>query len=103
MSYAVIALQGKQYKVKEGQILTVDQVSYKVGESFEVKDVLLMGEGSKTKVGQPLVAGAKVEVKVVETGKDKKLRVFKYKSKSKYRKTIGHRQRISNLEIVKIT
>jgi large subunit ribosomal protein L21 len=102
MKYAVIALQGKQYKVEEGQVLSVDLVSTEPGKELEVTDVLLKSGGKKIEVGQPLVKGAKVMVKVVESGKDKKLTVFKYKAKSKYRKTIGHRQRISNLEVVKI-
>jgi large subunit ribosomal protein L21 len=102
MKYAIIQLQGKQYKVEEGQVFTVDQVATEPGKTFEVSDVLLTSDGQKVAVGTPLVKNAKVTLKVVETGKDAKLVVFKYKSKSKYRKTIGHRQRISNLEVVKI-
>jgi large subunit ribosomal protein L21 len=102
MTYAVIALQGKQYKVEQGQVLTVDLLERKVGEKMEVSDVLLVSDGKKVKVGTPLVEGAKVTLKVLESGKDEKLRVFKYKAKSKYRKTIGHRQSISNVEVTEI-
>jgi large subunit ribosomal protein L21 len=102
MKYAVIQLQGKQYRVAEGQTLTVDRVATEPGQTFDTSDVLLLSDGKKVSVGTPLVKGSKVTLKVLETGKDEKVVVFKYKSKSKYRKTIGHRQRISNLEVVKI-
>jgi large subunit ribosomal protein L21 len=102
MTYAVIAFQGKQYKVEQGQTLTVDLVGAASGDKVEVTDVLLVSEGKNVKVGTPLVDKAQVTLKVVESGRDKKLRVFKYKSKSKYRKTIGHRQSISNVEVVAI-
>jgi large subunit ribosomal protein L21 len=102
MTYAIIQLQGKQFKVSEGQKLTVDLLPQEVGAKMEVTDVLLASDGKNVQVGQPLVEGAKVTLEVLESGKDAKLRVFKYKSKSKYRKTIGHRQRITNLEVAKI-
>lgn len=102
MKYAVIALQGKQYKVSEGDKLTVDLLDREVGKTFDVSDVLLLNDEGKITVGTPLVEKAKVTLKVLENGKDAKLLVGKYKSKSKYRKVIGHRQRITNLEVVKI-
>ncbi|MDO5561156.1 MAG: 50S ribosomal protein L21 [bacterium] len=102
MKYAVIALQGKQYKVSEGDKLTVDLLDQEVGKTFDVSDVLLLNDEGKITVGTPLVEKAKVTLKVLESGKDEKLLVGKYKSKSKYRKVIGHRQRITNLEVVKI-
>lgn len=102
MKYAIIQLQGKQYKVTEGQILTVDLLKREEGENFEITDVLLVNDEGEVKIGQPVVAKAKVMMKVLENGKDKKLRVVKYKSKSKYRKVMGHRQRISNVEVVSI-
>ena len=102
MKYAIIALQGKQYQVSEGQQLTVDLLPQKEGEELEVTDVLLLHDGQQVQVGTPLVAGASVKLKVVESGKDEKIRVCRDKSKSKYRKSIGHRQRITNLEVVSI-
>ncbi len=102
MKYAIIQLQGKQYKVTEGQILTVDLLKQQEGDQVEITDVLLVNNEGKVEVGQPVVAKAKVTIKVLENGKDEKIRVLKYKSKSKYRKTIGHRQRISNVEVISI-
>lgn len=102
MKYAVIQLQGKQYQVEAGQKLTVDLLEGKAGDEVEITDVLLVNDAGKVQVGTPLVKDAKVTLKILESGKDEKLRVFKYKSKSKYRKTIGHRQRITNLEVVSI-
>lgn len=102
MKYAVIQLQGKQYRVEPGQTLTVDLLPGKPGDVLTITDVLLLKDGEKVTVGTPLVAGAKVNLKIIASGKDKKLRVFKYKAKSKYRKTIGHRQAITNLEVSSI-
>ena len=102
MKYAIITLQGKQYQVSTGDKLTVDLLDKKVDEKFDVTDVLLVNDDGKVSVGTPLVAKAKVTLKVLEHGKDAKLVVSKYKSKSKYRKTIGHRQNITNLEVVSI-
>lgn len=102
MKYAIIQLQGKQYKVTEGQILTVDLLKQQEGDQVEITDVLLVNNEGKVEVGQPVVAKAKVTIKVLENGKDEKIKVLKYKSKSKYRKTIGHRQRISNVEVISI-
>lgn len=101
MKYAVIALQGKQYRISEGDKLTVDLLDQPAEEKFVVTDVLLLNNEGKIEVGTPFVK-AQVTLKVLEHGKDAKLRVFKYKSKSKYRKTIGHRQNITNLEVVSI-
>ena len=102
MKYAIIQLQGKQYKVTEGQILTVDLLKQQEGDQVEITDVLLVNNEGKVEVGQPVVTKAKVTIKVLENGKDEKIKVIKYKSKSKYRKTIGHRQRISNVEVISI-
>lgn len=102
MKYAIIQIQGKQYQVSEGQELTLDRLPHQQDESFEVTDVLLRRDDERIDVGQPLVKGAKVTLQVVEHGKDQKIKVFKYKSKSKYRKTIGHRQRVTNVRVMKI-
>lgn len=102
MKYAVIQLQGKQYLVRPGQLLTVDLLPGKPGDKIEITDVLLKRDADNVSVGTPLVKSAKVVLKVVQSGKDTKLKVFKYKSKSRYRKTIGHRQSITNLEVVSI-
>lgn len=99
MKYAVIQIQGKQYRVREGELLTLDRLEGEVGDKLTISDVLLTGGEGETKVGTPTVAGASVQLTIKEHGLDEKLRVFKYKSKSKYRKTHGHRQRVTNVEV----
>jgi large subunit ribosomal protein L21 len=103
MKYAVIKLQGKQYKLTEGEQLTVDLLDVEDGKTFDVDEVLLVVEDGKENIGTPLVKGAKVTLKALESGKGEKIRVFKYKSKSKYRKTIGHRQKQTTVQVEKIT
>jgi len=103
MSYAIIQLVGKQFKVEEGKTFITDRITDKeVGDTFKVTDVLLTADEKSSKVGAPLVKGAEVTLKIIENGRAKKIRVLKYKSKSKYRKVIGHKQHQSTLEVVKI-
>lgn len=103
MKYAVIKLQGKQYKLTEGEQLTVDLLDIEPGKTFDVTEVLLVAGEAKEKIGQPLVKDAKVTLKVIESGKGDKLRVFKYKSKSRYRKTLGHRQQQTTVQVERIS
>lgn len=99
---AIIQLQGKQFNVSEGDIIVVDRLEDESKKKIDVTDVLLITDDKKTDVGTPIVKGAKVTLDVIEHGKGDKIRVFKYKSKSKYRKTIGHRQYQTTLKVVKI-
>ncbi|MFZ5437787.1 MAG: 50S ribosomal protein L21 [Patescibacteria group bacterium] len=101
--YAVIQLLGKQHQVTEGETIVVDSVPQEEGQKFDVTDVLLVVDGDKISVGQPTVEKAKVTLSVVAQGKGDKIRVAKYKSKSRYRKTMGHRQLQSTLKVEKIT
>lgn len=103
MSYAIIQIQGKQFKVTEGQVFTTDRITdSEVGSKITVSDVLLVADEKTTKVGTPTVKDASVTLEVVEHKKGKKINVLKYKSKSKYRKQYGHRQHQSALKVVKI-
>jgi len=103
MSYAIIQIVGKQFKVEEGETIVTDRILKKeVGDTFKITDVLLVADGKSSKVGTPLVKDAEVTLKILENGKGEKIRVAKYKSKSKYRKVIGHRQYQSTLEVIKI-
>lgn len=103
MSYAVIQIVGKQFKVSEGDTITTDRIADKeVGDTIKVSDVLLVADEKTSSVGTPTVAGAEVTLEVVEHAKGEKIRVFKYKSKSKYRKTQGHRQLQTYLKVIKI-
>ena len=102
MKYAVIQLQGKQHRVAVGDLLTVDKMPQEVGAEVKVTDVLLTADGEKVTVGQPLIKGASVSLKVVEQGKGEKIEVYKFKAKSRYRRHNGHRQELTNLEVTKI-
>src|SRR3990172_7644557 len=95
--YAVIRLNGHQYKVSEKEEFLVDKV---VGEPDP--EILLVADGEKVKVGKPKVVGAKVTLKKVEDIKGEKIDVLKYKAKSRYRKKIGFRPLYSRLLVVKI-
>jgi large subunit ribosomal protein L21 len=99
MKYAILALQGKQYKVSEGQQLIVDKLAEEVGSSLALDQVILLVDGDKRVIGQPYVPGAQVTAEVVEQTRDKKIRVATYKAKSRYRRVIGHRQYVSKLLI----
>ncbi len=101
MKYAVIKLQGHQYKVSEGDEILVDRL--KDPKKIEM-DVLLVVEEDKVSVGKPTVKGAKVSLKVVkEEEKGEKIRVVKYKAKSRYRKSTGFRPKFTRLQVVKIS
>lgn len=101
MKIAVISTGGKQYKVAEGDVLNVEKISdtLKVGDKVVFDQVLLVDDGSTTKIGTPTVAGAKVEAVLKEAGRAKKVIVIKYKQKSRYFKKNGHRQPFSKVEI----
>lgn len=100
--YAIIETGGKQYRVSEGDVLTIEKLTAGEGETVEFDRVLTVVDGGDVKVGKPLLAGAKVTGKVVEHGKGKKILIFKYKAKSNYRKRQGHRQPFTKVVIEKI-
>ncbi len=99
--FAVIKTGGKQYTVREGQMLTVEKLPQEEGK-VTFTDVLLVG-GKETKVGTPLIAGATVEATIVAQGKGDKVMVRKYKAKVRYRRKVGHRQPFTKVQIGKIT
>ncbi len=100
---AVIQTGGKQYLVREGQELKIEKLDLDVGASISF-DVLLMSdeEGTTTQVGSPTLSGAKVSATVLEQDRTKKVSVIKYKSKSRYRRNVGHRQPYTRIKIDKI-
>ncbi len=97
---AVIKTGGKQYKVKEGDSIKVEKLDLEKGKKVKL-DTLLIADSSNIDLGQPSL-GDKVEAEVLETAKGKKVTVVKYKSKTRYKRTIGHRQMFTALKIVKI-
>lgn len=103
MKYAVIAISGTQFKVEQDQKLSVDNLNLKEGETSTTDQVLLTVDEDKIKIGTPTVKDSKVDFKVLKNYKGKKLTVFKYKSKSRYRKTTGFRPHLTDIQITKIT
>lgn len=101
--YAVIATGGKQYLVKEGQTLNVEKLEKEAGSTFDL-DVLMVADadGKDVKLGTPNLSGAKVTAKVLSQGRAKKIRVVKYKPKSRYTRVNGHRQPFTKIQIEKI-
>ena len=95
---AIFETGGKQYYVSEGDVLYVEKINAEAGKEIEFTEVLMAGE----KTGTPYVDGAKVVCTVEKHGKNKKIVVFKYKPKKKYRKTQGHRQPYTKLVVKKI-
>ena len=100
--FAVIKTGGKQYRVQEGDVIYVEKMNAEVDSTVNF-DVLLCGEGDQVSVGTPVVEGAKVEGKVLAQGKGEKIVIFKFKSKKGYRRTNGHRQPFTKVEITKIS
>lgn len=100
MKYAVVDIAGKQYKIEEGQELIVDRLEAEGKTVFD--KVLLVVDGDKAEIGSPEVSGAKVEAEVLENLKGEKIRVLKYKAKSRYRKVRGFRASQTKIKITKI-
>jgi large subunit ribosomal protein L21 len=103
-NWAVLKINGKQYLVEEGQTLTVDNLAgAKDQKSVNFKDVLLIKSGNGLNIGKPFVDKAQVAAQVVGDLKGKKVRVVKFKSKSRYLRTTGHRQKHTKIKIDKIS
>ena len=100
--YAIIETGGKQYKVSPGQTIDVERLDIAEGNTVELDRVLLIADDDKVTVGTPIVDGAKVIATSQGEGKGKKIIVFKYKPKVRYRKKTGHRQLYTRLTIDKI-
>jgi large subunit ribosomal protein L21 len=98
--YAIVRAGGKQYRVQQGDTIYVERLEAPVGETVRLGEVLLVagGEG-EARVGSPLISQAAVVGTVVSEGRDKKVRVFKYKKRKHYRRTRGHRQAYTALRI----
>jgi large subunit ribosomal protein L21 len=97
--YAVIKTGGKQYKVAAGEKIKIEQIAADVGQEVVIDQVLAVGSGADLKVGSPLVAGASVKATVVAQGKHDKVRIFKLRRRKHYKKSQGHRQTYTELQI----
>ncbi len=100
--YAIIESCGKQYKVAEGDVVFFEKLDVEEGKKVTFDKVVLVSDDKKVEVGVPYVKGVKVEGKVVANGKAKKIIVYKYKAKKNYRRTQGHRQPYTKVEITSI-
>ena len=99
---AVIKTGGKQYIVSPGDKIRIEKIEGKEGKEITFKEVLLLEKGKKLEIGTPLVKEAKVIGKVLKQAKAKKIIVFKYQRKTRYKLKKGHRQPFSEIEIIKI-
>lgn len=100
--YAVIETGGKQYKVENGSVLFVEKLDAEEGQAVTFDKVLLLNKDGETVVGTPVVENAKVVGTVVKHGRGKKITVFKYKPKKKYKRKQGHRQAFTRVLVDKI-
>jgi len=102
--YAIIRTGGRQYRAEPGQNVDVERLPYPEGETVELTDVLLVApDGGSPLIGQPTVKGAVVSATVVQQGRERKVFVWKYKAKERYRRRRGHRQYFTRLRIDSIT
>jgi large subunit ribosomal protein L21 len=101
--YAIIRTGGKQYRVQAGDVVRVEHLEAEVGSTVTLDEVLFIGDEAGITVGAPRVASAVVQATVVEDGRDKKIRVFKYKKRKHYRRTKGHRQSFTAVRIDKVS
>ena len=100
--YAIIEACGRQYKVQEGETVYFEKLGAEEGKKVSFDKVVLVSNDGKVQVGNPYVANVKVEGKIVANGRGKKVLVFKYKPKKNERKTRGHRQDYTKVEITSI-
>lgn len=103
-AFAVIKTGGKQYVVREGDVITIEKLDgvNEAGDKVVFDEVLMTDTGSASKIGTPFIAGAKVQGELIEAGRTAKTLVVRFKSKSNYRKVKGHRQPFAKVKITKI-
>jgi large subunit ribosomal protein L21 len=100
--YAVIQTGGKQYRVSAGEKLKIERIAGDAGQEIVLDQVLLVADGGALKLGAPLVAGARVKARVLKHGRGDKVRIFKLNRRKHYRRTQGHRQNYTEIEILGI-
>ena len=100
--YAIVATGGKQLKVSPGQTVDVEKIEGEEGATIELDNVLFVADGENFTVGTPTVDGARIKATIVDQAKTRKVLVFKYKNKIRYRRKIGHRQNYTRLAIDEI-
>lgn len=103
MSYAVIISGGKQHRVTEGEVLSLEKIEQGIGEKITFDQVLMVRDGDKVKVGVPTVKGASVEAEVISQFRGDKIRIIKFKRRKHHMKRQGHRQYLTKVRITKIS
>ena len=102
MSFAIFETGGKQYKASASKIIEIEKLDVEVGKTIQFKNVLLLNDSKTTEIGSPIVAGAIVEAKLLDNVKDRTVLIFHKRRRKHSRKTNGHRQRHSKIQIIKI-
>ena len=97
--YAIISSGGKQYKVEQGEVLKIEKISGNVGDTISFDNVLMFSDGENIRVGTPVLNDVSVQAHIVEQGQAKKIIVFKYKRRKRYRRKQGHRQQYTAVKI----
>ena len=97
--YAVIKTGGKQYRVSAGDKLKIEKLDAEIGSEITFDQVLMVGEGADIKVGAPVLAGATVKATVLNQGRGEKVHIFKMRRRKHYRKSQGHRQSFTEVQI----
>ena len=100
--YAIVECGGRQYRAEEGSTFPVEKLPHEVGDQIELENVLMLVNGDDVKIGQPTVSGVSVKATVVDQFRGKKIVVWKYKPKKRYRRRQGHRQQYTRLRIDEI-
>ena len=100
--YAVVKTGGKQYRVSAGEKLRIEQIGAEIGQEIVLDQVLLVADGEAVKLGAPLVSGATVKAKVLGHGRGEKVHIFKMRRRKHYRRSQGHRQNYTEIEILGI-
>ena len=100
--YAVVKTGGKQYRVSAGEKLRIEQIGAEIGQEIVLDQVLLVADGEALKMGAPLVSGATVKARVLSHGRGDKVHIFKMRRRKHYRKSQGHRQNYTEIEILGI-
>ena len=97
--YAIVNTGGKQYKIQQGDVLRVENIPGEVGSPVSFDKVLMFSDGENVNIGRPVLDNVAVKGHIVDQGKGKKIIVFKYKRRKRYRRKLGHRQQYTEIKI----
>ncbi|MES0446621.1 MAG: 50S ribosomal protein L21 [Desulfobacterales bacterium] len=97
--YAIVNTGGKQYKIQQGDVLRVEKIPGEVGSPVSFDKVLMFSDGENVNIGRPVLDNVAVKGHIVDQGKGKKIIVFKYKRRKRYRRKLGHRQQYTEIKI----